>query len=147
MQSSGQNGKAVGALPSAWAPDLLLPPKGAGIVAPLLHLRRHDIPPPQPVALLSPDQPTSQHHRVVGAEAADTLEAPLNVLLPPSPGAPREALEGIAREYAAAYSTVKEQLEVRLRHEARRADFFEGSAARLEVELADCRATLDHAHG
>lgn len=48
-------------------------------------------------------------------------------------------------DYATAYAAMKEQLEVRLRHEARRGDFYEARAAALAADLTQRNAELEAA--
>jgi hypothetical protein len=66
---------------------------------------------------------------------------------PPGPSAAAEgasqALEGLVADYAAAYAAMKEQLEVRLRHEARRGDHYEARSQQLEGDLREGRAQLE----
>jgi hypothetical protein len=143
------------ALPREHRPDsCLLPalaaaacPQGAGFTSALLQQpwaepvapRQAARPPPEP-----PEPPESAWPPPAAAPPGSPPGA-----LPPLPGAgaPREALEALVAEYASSYGAVREQLEVRLRHEGRRADHYEGAAARLGAELADGRAALEAARG
>jgi hypothetical protein len=57
------------------------------------------------------------------------------------------ALRGLVDDYSAAYAVMKGELEVRLRHEAARADFFHGRSGLLEGELREARAVLEATQG
>lgn len=64
----------------------------------------------------------------------------------PASGAAAEAasaLEGLVDDYAAAYAAMKEQLEVRLRHETRRGDFFEARSLQLEADVRETTAEVE----
>ena len=53
------------------------------------------------------------------------------------------ASQALVAEYAGAYTVVKEQLEVRLRHEAQRADYYEARCSNLEGDACRLHAQLE----
>ncbi len=75
------------------------------------------------------------YHHGVGAEEQEEIGSPS--ILGDGPSAAT-----LAHDYAEAYTSMKEAMDVRLRHEQRRADFLQGRTAQLEAALRDSAAQL-----
>ncbi|KAF6254497.1 hypothetical protein COO60DRAFT_1642284 [Scenedesmus sp. NREL 46B-D3] len=91
-------------------------------------------------------QHQQQQQQVLAAAAAESVAAADDAGGRGGSSSLGPSAEDLVKDYAEAYASMKETMEVRLRHEQHRGNFLAGKVQQAEGSLRDCTAQLDAAN-